>query len=425
MADRLSATYLIETRHPLVDAAASLAGEQSSGTFRALPGETEELLREFAARVEAIEEREDAPRPALPGASMPSGQSGGRLRRGEVTISWNAANTGVDLPTVWSTILGNLFELHHFSAIKLLDVRFPAMFGEHYPGPAMGVEGTRRAVGVFGRPLIGTIVKPSVGLSPEQTADLVSRLAAAGLDFVKDDELMGDPPHSPFADRLGLVLDVIERSADRTGRRMMYAANITGEMDDMLRRIELIQSRGHSCCMVVLGSAGLSAITTLRRRTGLAIHGHRAGWGMYDRSPDLGMSYTAYQKIWRLAGVDHLHVNGLRNKFCEPDESVIRSARACLTPIWENGRDDRAIPVFSSAQTAVQAGETFERLGSADLIYCCGGGIMTHPDGVEAGVASVREAWEAALAGIPAATFAVDRPHLAAALQTFGQGARP
>ena len=55
---------------------------------------------------------------------------------------------------------------------------------------------------------------------------------------------------------------------------------------------------------------------------------------MFDRSPAIGMSYLAYQKFWRVAGVDHMHVNGLHNKFCESDESVIASARECLTPMF-------------------------------------------------------------------------------------------
>ena len=55
---------------------------------------------------------------------------------------------------------------------------------------------------------------------------------------------------------------------------------------------------------------------------------------MFGRSPAIGMSFIAYQKLWRLAGIDHIHVNGIDNKFCETDESVIASARECLTPMF-------------------------------------------------------------------------------------------
>ncbi|WP_348626188.1 RuBisCO large subunit C-terminal-like domain-containing protein, partial [Mesorhizobium sp. LNHC252B00] len=115
---------------------------------------------------------------------------------------------------------------------------------------------------------------------------------------------------------------VIDRHADRTGRKVMYAANISGDIDAMRRQLDLIERRGGTCAMLVLNSVGLSGVVEMRRHSAVALHGHRAGWGLFSRSPDLGMSYLAYQKFWRLAGIDHMHVNGLSNKFCELDGSV-------------------------------------------------------------------------------------------------------
>lgn len=198
MPDRIAATYLIETSYPLEQAAAAMAGEQSSGTFRAMPGETPELIARYGARVEAIDVLGEVEAPSLPHARAPRGGGAARPVQARVTISWGVENTGTDLPTVWSTVLGNLFELHHFSALKLLSVDFPETFGDAYPGPAFAVEGTRRLTGVYGRPVVGTIVKPSVGLTPAATAEMADRMISAGLDFIKDDELMGNPPHSPL-----------------------------------------------------------------------------------------------------------------------------------------------------------------------------------------------------------------------------------
>ena len=421
-AGRIRARYSLETRYPLAVAAAALAGEQSSGTFRPIPGETPALLARFGARVDAIRDHGESAGTALPGSRPPPEEPEARPRRGEIDVSWSLENTGTDLPTVWATVLGNSFELHHFSALKLLDVAFPAEFQAAYPGPAFGVTGTRALTGVTGRPVIGTIIKPSVGLSPDETGALADTLIGAGLDFIKDDELMGDPPHSPFTERFEAVMRVVDRHADRTGRKVMYAANISGEMDAMLRRLDLIAARGGTCAMVVLAAVGLPAVSAVRRHASVPLHGHRAGWGLYARSPSLGISYVAYQKFWRLAGVDHLHVNGLRNKFCEPDDSVLLSARTCLTPlVAPPGRADVAMPVFSSAQSAVQVADTYAALGSADLIYCCGGGIMAHPDGIAAGVVSLREAWDAAQAGIPASDYARNHPALAGALESFAE----
>jgi ribulose-bisphosphate carboxylase large chain len=188
----------------------------------------------------------------------------------------------------------------------------------------------------------------------------------------------------------------------------------------MLRRHDTVLEAGGTCVMVSLNSIGLPALVALRRHSQLPIHAHRNGWGIYGRSPAVGMSYIAYQKFWRLAGVDHMHVNGLRNKFCEDDASVIASARECLTPMFaEPGRGCEIMPVFSSGQSAGQAPDTYRALGSTDLIFACGGGLVGHPGGIAAGVHSLQQAWQAAVAGIPLERFAQDHGELRQALAKF------
>lgn len=420
MAERIYARYWIESAFPLAQAAATMAGEQSTGTFLRVPGETDELRERYAARVESIEEGAPAAAPSLPGSGVPKNWDGVR-HTAEVTLSWPLDNIGPSLPNLLATVAGNLSELKQFSGLKLLDVTLPPQFLDAYQGPQFGVAGTRAFTGVAGRPLIGTIIKPSIGMTAEATAEQVRVLAEAGIDFIKDDELQTDGPHCPFEKRVAAVMAVLNRHRDRTGKRVMYAANLTGDLDQMLQRHDQIVAHDGTCLMVSMNSIGLPAMKVLRAHSQLVIHGHRNGWGMLGRSPAIGMSFVAFQKVWRVAGIDHTHVNGLRNKFCEADESVIASARACLTPMFAPpAAGCEIMPVFSSGQSARQAPDTYRELGSVDLIYACGGGILGHPMGVAAGVRSLQQAWEAATEGIPLGTYAKDRPELAAALELFG-----
>jgi ribulose-bisphosphate carboxylase large chain len=338
-----------------------------------------------------------------------------------VTLSWPLHNLGPSLPNLLATIAGNLWELKPFSGMRLLDVRLPHAFLQVYRGPQFGVAGTRALTGVHGRPLIGTIIKPSIGLSPAQTAAQVKVLVDAGIDFIKDDELQADGPACPFSERIPAVMKVIRAHAQATGRKVMYAANITGEIDEMLRRHDLLVAEQGTCVMVSMNSIGLPALKVLREHAQVAIHGHRNGWGLLGRSPAIGMSFLAYQKFWRLAGIDHVHVNGMRSKFCEEDDSVAASARECLRPMFDvPGRGCEIMPVFSSGQTAMHAPDTYQAVGSVDLIHAAGGGIMGHPNGVAAGVRSLREAWEAAVGGVGLADYARTHPDLKAALECFG-----
>lgn len=418
MNDRIVATYLIETAHPLERAAQVMAGEQSAGTFVKVPGETPELLERHGARIERITPLEVVDEPSLPGAKPPK-DAGKRAsyQRAEVVLSFPFANVGASLSALVTTVSGNLYELGQFSGLRLVDVEIPAPFADKYPGSQFGVAGTRRLTGVMERPLIGTIIKPSVGLSPDDTAAIVQTLCAAGLDFIKDDELQTNAPHSPLAARVEAVMRVIRDHAQATGKQVMYAFNITADIDDMLRHHDLVLAAGGTCIMVNALSAGLGALAYVRQHSQLPIHAHRAGWGALSRHPLLGMSYVAYQKFLRLAGADHIHVNGIRNKFCESDESSIASAKAALTPMLGGYV---AMPVFSSGQWAGQATDTYAALGSTDLLYLAGGGIMAHPQGIAAGVRSIQEAWAAALQGVDLQSYAQTHEALRGALAMYG-----
>ena len=376
---RIEADYLIETAFDPAQAAETMAGEQSSGTFIAVPGETPELRARFAARVERLEVVDEMAAPSLPGAGCPARSASGGppvWRRARVTLSWPLETLGPSLPNLVATVAGNLFELNAFSGLRLLDLRLPTAFARAHPGPGFGIDGTRRLAGVAGRPLIGTIIKPSVGLSADETGALVGQLAMAGMDFVKDDELQSDGPACPFEDRV---------------RAVMRAVN---------------------------NAVGWSGMLALGRHTQLPIHAHRTGWGALTRAPALGWAFPAWSKLWRLAGCDHMHVNGLANKFTESDDSVIRSAKSLMSPLFA---DDpmRAMPVFSSGQTIRQAAGTWAALQNPDLIHTAGGGIMAHPMGPAAGAMALREAWAAAMAGETIEDHARHSPALAAALDTF------
>jgi ribulose-bisphosphate carboxylase large chain len=268
--DRIIARYRIETALPIEQTAEMIAGEQSSGTFLPVPGETEELKARARARVLNITPLESVDAPSLPGGrGVEKSSPARRFQRAEITLSFPLANLGPNLSTLVATVCGNLYELAEHTGCKLIDLELPDAFGERYPGPQFGIEGTRRLTGVKGRPIVGTIIKPSVGLSPRQTADLVRELAEAGIDFVKDDELMADPPHCPLRDRVAAVMQVINEHAERTGKKVMFAFNVTDDLDAMRRHHDTVLAAGGTCIMASIHSVGLPALLELRRHSQL------------------------------------------------------------------------------------------------------------------------------------------------------------
>jgi ribulose-bisphosphate carboxylase large chain len=418
--ERFEATYLIETPLDPAKVAEVMAGEQSSGTFTRVAGETDELRSRTRAVVTAVEALETVDEPSLPNAWLAKKGISGPWRRARIAISFPVDNVGANLATLASIVAGNLYDLGEVTGLRLDTMTLPASFRSRFPLPTQGIAGTRKLTGVASGPMVGSIIKPNVGLSPSETAALVTKLCEAGLDFIKDDEISADPVHAPLAQRVPAVMDVIRRHQDRTGKAVMVAFNITDETDAMKRHADLVAREGGTCVMASLNWCGFSAIETLRRATDLALHGHRNGFGALSRHPWLGISFQAYQTLWRLAGVDHMHVHGLQGKFAQEDGEVVSSARDCVTPLSE-GIDDRVLPAFSSGQWAGTAQATWDAIGHDDLLFMAGGGILAHPGGPAAGVASIRQAWAAVATGTPLDAAAGSHVELRQALDFFGK----
>ena len=134
------------------------------------------------------------------------------------------------------------------------------------------------------------------------------------------------------------------------------------------------------------------------------------------------IGFDAYQAMYRLAGVDHMHVHGIGGKFVDAADEVESAARRCIAPLAANGTDadDRVMPAFSSGQWAGTLPRTFEAVGSADFLFMAGGGILAHPGGPAAGVQSLRQAWDAVAAGQSLQAWTSKAPELGAALEFFG-----
>src|SRR6476659_8287961 len=116
------------------------------------------------------------------------------------------------------------------------------------------------------------------------------------------------------------------------------------------------------------------------------------------RSPALGLSDRDWQQLARLAGADHLHASGLGSKFYETDDEVTANVASLLEPL---GDTLGPVPTLSSGQNVTTAAPTYAAVRSTDLLMLAGGGVAAHPDGPAAGVRSLREAWDAAIDGIP------------------------
>lgn len=413
------AEYIIETPFDLDVVATTIAGEQSSGTFVRVEGETDELRARAGAKVLSIVELESYSEPSLSSNYLNLKGISGPYKRAKIKIGFPQDNIGKNLPTLAATVTGNLYDLGELTGLRLINLKFPNSFRKLFAFPSAGVSGTRKQMDVQKRPFFGSIIKPNIGMNCEQIADLVETLCEAGVDFIKDDEICANPIHAPLKERIPAVMSRVRKYQDKTGRKIMIAFNITDETDAMRRHADLIQNEGGNCAMVSMNWVGLSALQSLRASTPLMLHGHRNGFGGMSRCAALGMSALAYQALYRLTGLDHMHVHGMGGKFCDDDAEVASAARDCLTPLSDLN-DDVVLPIFSSGQWAGTLPATQKATQSNDFMFLSGGGILAHPDGPKAGVTSLHEAWEAISAGKSLGEYAVNGSALYKALEFYG-----
>jgi len=414
----ITVTYRIETTGSVEAMAAKIASDQSTGTFVPVPGETEELKARVAARVIAIRHLPDAEYPTWPEVTPGSGP----IHRADADIAFPMDAIGTDLSALMTIAIGGVFSIKGMSGIRIVDMKLPEAFATAHLGPQFGLPGSRKLTGVEGRPIIGTIVKPALGLRPHETAELVGELIESGVDFIKDDEKLMSPAYSPLKERVAAIMPKILDHEQKTGKKVMYAFGIShADPDEMMRNHDLVLKAGGNCAVVNINSIGFGGMSFLRKRSGLVLHAHRNGWDILTRDPGAGLDFKVYQQFWRLLGVDQFQINGIRIKYWEPDDSFVESFKAVSTPLFSKA--DCPLPVAGSGQWGGQAPDTYNRTGrTTDLLYLCGGGIVSHPGGPAAGVRAVQQAWQAAVADIPLDEYAKDHPELAASIAKFGDG---
>jgi ribulose 1,5-bisphosphate carboxylase large subunit-like protein len=399
--DFIVATYYMETTLNLEEVAKATAGEQSTGTWTKTCFETESLVATHGAKVVGVETTELE-----------------KINKGTVKIAYPIKNFGPVVPMLLTTVAGNLFEMGAIGAVKLLDLELPASYLEEFKGPKFGIEGTRKAVNVMDRPLIGCIVKPCVGLDPKTFAQACYEVSLGGVDFIKDDELISNPAYSSIEERVSLTMDELDKTTEETGEKTLYAVNVTDEVTKIMENAETALSNGANCLMINFVTAGFSALRMLAEDPSInvPIHCHRDMFASFTRSPVHGISTGVVSILTRLCGGDQIHAGAIDGKLYEDNESVIKSSNE-MRRKWNSLKS--SLPVSSGGQNPCTVKKNVELLGN-DFLLLAGGGIFGHKDGATAGARAMRQALDAALKGIELKECPVEDKELKTAVRQWG-----
>lgn len=388
------------------EAAGRVAAESSTGSWTELTTRTAEIGR-IDARVYEI-----------------------RGRRVWVAYPIELFESG-NISQMLSCFAGNIFGMRALKSLRLLDIKLPKKLLSWFPGPLHGIMGVRKLLGIRDRPILATVPKPKVGLSPERTAELAYEVWTGGIDLLKDDENLTSHSFSQFERRLELVMRARERAEWETGEKKGYLVNVTAEVLRMLERARLVKEYGNDFVMIDFLTAGWAAAQSLREECGrlsLAIHAHRAFHAAFTRSRVHGMSMLVVAKLARLLGVDHIHVGAVFGKLEAKRSEVeaivanlrkprIEGSRELLPQEW--GEIGPVLPVSSGGLHPGLIPKVIKTFG-IDLLIQVGGGVWGHPWGGGAGAKAVRQALEATVQGISLREHARGKPELREALRLWG-----
>jgi ribulose-bisphosphate carboxylase large chain len=386
------AKYYVETDLPLRKAAEAIASEQSTGTWTTITT----LYR-------------DDPVHRLDAQVLNAENNIVEIEFPEELFE--PLNTAQYL----SVIAGNLFGLSALKNIRLLDITLPKSLVKLHEGSKFGIKEARKILDVHQRPLVGTIIKPKVGLSPQRTAKVAYEAAMGGVDLIKDDETLTNQSFCPMKNRVEEVMSALERVETKTGKKTFYAVNVTCGGDEIVERAEVAKQHGANMVMLDVLTAGFDALKILSKNIDLPIHVHRTMHAALTRNRQHGIAMLPLAKLVRLCGGTNLHTGSYSGKM-DSEKTENDACRDALREEWYHLKP--LFPVASGGIHPLNVAANLEGYG-IDCIIQAGGGVHGHPDGTTAGAKAMRQAVDAWLAGADLQEYAEHHRELKRALEKW------
>jgi ribulose-bisphosphate carboxylase large chain len=325
-----------------------------------------------------------------------------------------------NMPQILSSIAGNIFGMKQIKNLRLEDVFFPEKLIKSFKGPKFGIEGIRKLLKIYKRPLTGTIIKPKVGLNEKEHAKVAYQAWVGGIDIVKDDENLSSLSFNNFSKRVLETLKMREKAENETGERKIYMPNITAEIDSMLQRANFVRAAGGEYVMVDIITVGYSALQNLRNANeslNLVLHAHRAGHAAITKNAKHGIAMKVIAKLVRIIGLDQLHVGTIVGKMFEGKKEVLENCKALKEEMFGL---KKVMPVASGGLHPLHIPELLKNFGN-DVVLQFGGGCHGHPLGTIAGAKAIRQALDATLQEIDLRDYSKTHKELKIALEKWGK----
>jgi ribulose-bisphosphate carboxylase large chain len=387
--------------------AEDIAGESSIGTWTDIGTMKESIAKKLSPKIYYISEKEKRVRIAYPIDLFELG----------------------NVPEILSSVGGNIYGMKSVDGLLWEDLNIPEKMLRSFKGPRYGIDGIRKIMKIPKRPLLGTIVKPKVGLDEKEHARVAYEAWIGGCDVVKDDENLTSQNFNHFKKRFLLTIKACKEAEKKTGEKKVYLINCTAESEEMKKRIKFVEDNGGNYIMLDILTLGWSALQTARNYTKLPIHAHRAGHAMFDRIATHGMSMEVIAEFARMVGVDTLHIGTIYGKMTGNKKETLHieeEIETQFTPETKKNLEQKWYnikPVLGVASGGVYPGivdKMIKTMGN-NIVIQAGGGVHGHPDGTIKGAMAMRQAIDATMQNKSLKEYAKTHEELRRALENWGE----
>jgi ribulose-bisphosphate carboxylase large chain len=362
----LIATYEIVSQTTLKDAAWNIAVGQSVGNPNVRnEWETEELFENHSCVIFGDE------------------SSLNKSSKGDVCIGFPVINTNWDsdgIAHLLCQLMGGHVDIDIIQRCRLKKIEFPDSVKSKFLGPKFGMSGIRSMTGRYGMPLLGSILKPKTGLSPEKILEMVKKMVDGGVDFIKEDEILSNPDFCPLERRV----DIIANYLVKQNSKVVFCHTINCDPLHLKDRVEMVASLGGNGVHINIWS-GLGSYNSIRKLDlPLFIHFQKSGDRVLtNKKNPFSISWPVICQLATLVGVDSIQV-GMLGGYSSDDEMELHEAINIL-------RDGNTLPILSCGFHPGLVAWVTDKIG-VDYLANSGGAVHGHPSGTKAGAAAMRQA---------------------------------
>ena len=362
------ATYFLKSKTSLRDAAWNLAIGQSVGNPNVRnEWETDELFEKHSCIILQNEEY-------LNQTSM-----------GTVEIAFPICNTDWEtdgISHLLCQLMGGQIDIDIITKCRLNALKIPETVTKHFLGPKYGITGMRRFTHRYNQPLLGGIIKPKIGVSPDVLLEMTKQLVEGGVNFIKEDEIMANPACCPLEERIKVISEYLNDQHSK----VIYAFCINGDPHNVLDKAKLVAELGGNAVHVNIWS-GLGVYNSLRRLDlPLFIHFQKSGDKVFtDQQHRFSISWNVICQLAGLMGVDCIH-NGMWGGYADDDPVQLQQSIDIL-------HKDNVLPVLSCGMHPGLVNKVTKKFG-VDYMANVGGAIHGHPSGTRSGAIAMKHAIE-------------------------------